>query len=52
MDRDSRVSLDDRGLIRDVTKVNVYFIALLLAVLVLVTYVPAVPMGPVEFFYR
>lgn len=36
----------------DVTKVNVYFIAVLLAVLVLVTYVPGVPMGLVELFYR
>jgi C4-dicarboxylate transporter DctM subunit len=36
----------------EVTKVNVYFIALLFAVLMLVTYVPAVPMGLVELFYR
>jgi tripartite ATP-independent transporter DctM subunit len=36
----------------DVTKVNVYFIAVLLAVLILVTYVPAVPMGLVNLFYR
>jgi len=36
----------------EVTKVNVYFIALLFAVLLLVTYVPAVPMGLVELFYR
>ncbi len=35
-----------------VTKVNVYFIGVLLALLVLVTYVPAVPMGLVNFFYR
>jgi tripartite ATP-independent transporter DctM subunit len=35
-----------------VSKVNVYFIGVLLAVLLLVTYVPAVPMGLVEFFYR
>jgi tripartite ATP-independent transporter DctM subunit len=36
----------------EVTKVNVYFIAVLLAVLILVTYVPAIPMGLVELFYR
>jgi TRAP-type C4-dicarboxylate transport system permease large subunit len=35
----------------DVTKVNVWFIAVLLAVLLLITYVPAVPMAPVHFFY-
>jgi tripartite ATP-independent transporter DctM subunit len=34
-----------------VTKVNVYFIAVLLAVLMLVTYVPIVPMGLVYLFY-
>jgi C4-dicarboxylate transporter, DctM subunit len=36
----------------EVTRVNVYFIAVLLLVLLLVTYVPAVPMGLVNFFYR
>jgi C4-dicarboxylate transporter DctM subunit len=36
----------------EVTKVNVYFIAVLLAVLLLVTYVPVTGMGLVEFFYR
>ncbi len=36
----------------EVSKVNVYFIAVLLAVLLLVTYVPIVPMALVEFFYR
>ena len=36
----------------EVSKVNVNFIAVLFAVLVLVTYVPAVPMTLVEFFYR
>jgi tripartite ATP-independent transporter DctM subunit len=36
----------------DVTKVNVYFIAVLAAVLILVTYVPAIPMGLVNLFYR
>jgi tripartite ATP-independent transporter DctM subunit len=34
-----------------VTKVNVYFIAVLLAVLLLVTYVPIVPMSLVHLFY-
>jgi tripartite ATP-independent transporter DctM subunit len=36
----------------EVSKVNIYFIAVLLLVLILVTYVPIVPMGLVEFFYR
>ncbi|MEO0822039.1 MAG: TRAP transporter large permease [Pseudomonadota bacterium] len=36
----------------DVTKVNVYFVAVLLGVLLLCTYVPAVPMFLVEYFYR
>ena len=35
-----------------VTKVNVWFILVLLFVLVLMTYVPALPLAPVEFFYR
>ena len=36
----------------EVTKVNVWFIATLLAVLVLVTYVPFTAMGLVDFFYN
>ncbi|MDH3280027.1 MAG: TRAP transporter large permease, partial [Gammaproteobacteria bacterium] len=36
----------------DVTKVNIYFIALLLILLLIVTYVPVVPMSLVELFYR
>ncbi|MBU0724903.1 MAG: TRAP transporter large permease [Alphaproteobacteria bacterium] len=36
----------------EVTKVNLPFIGILLAVLILVTYVPAVPMALVEYFYR
>lgn len=36
----------------DVSKVNIYFVAVLLAVLLLCTYVPAVPMFLVEYFYR
>ncbi len=36
----------------EVSRVNVYFIAVLLLVLMLVTYVPAVPMGLVNFFYH
>jgi C4-dicarboxylate transporter, DctM subunit len=35
----------------EVSKVNVWFIGVLLAVLLLVTYVPAVPMGLVDLFY-
>jgi len=36
----------------EVTRVNVYFIAVLLLVLALVTYVPIVPMGLVDVFYH
>ena len=36
----------------EVSKVNVYFIGVLGAVLLLVTYVPAIPMALVEAFYR
>ncbi len=36
----------------DVTRVNVYFIAVLVAVLLLVTYVPVTGMGLVDLFYR
>jgi TRAP-type C4-dicarboxylate transport system permease large subunit len=36
----------------DVSKVNVWFVGVLLAVLILVTYVPAIPMSLVELFYR
>ncbi len=35
-----------------VTRVNVYFIAVLVAVLLLVTYVPVTGLGLVEYFYR
>jgi tripartite ATP-independent transporter DctM subunit len=35
-----------------VTRVNVYFIAVLVAVLLLVTYVPVTGMGLVNYFYR
>jgi len=41
-----------RADIWDVSKVNVYFIGVLLLLLVIVTYVPIVPMGLVELFYR
>lgn len=36
----------------DVSKVNVFFVAVLLLVLMLCTYVPAVPMSLVNYFYR
>ena len=36
----------------EVSKVNLYFIAVLAAMLLLVTYVPAVPMVLVDLFYR
>jgi TRAP-type C4-dicarboxylate transport system permease large subunit len=35
-----------------VTRTNVYFIGVLVAVLMLVTYVPVTGMGLVEYFYR
>ncbi len=36
----------------EVSKVNIYFIGVLFTMLMLVTYVPAIPMSLVEFFYR
>ncbi len=36
----------------EVSKVNVYFVAVLLTVLIICTYVPVVPMFLVELFYR
>lgn len=36
----------------EVSKVNVYFVGVLAGVLLLVTYVPAIPMALVEAFYR
>jgi tripartite ATP-independent transporter DctM subunit len=36
----------------EVSKINIYFIAVLFTMLMLVTYVPAVPMTLVEYFYR
>ncbi len=41
-----------RADIWDVSKVNLRYIAVLLFVLLLVTYVPLIPMSLVEFFYR
>ncbi len=41
-----------RANIWDVSKVNVYFVAVLLTVLLICTYVPAIPMFLVEYFYR
>jgi C4-dicarboxylate transporter, DctM subunit len=35
-----------------VTKINVWFIGVLLAVLMLVTYVPGVSLGLVHYFYH
>ena len=45
---DSNIAKAD---IWEVTKVNVWFIGVLLLVLLLVTYVPVIPMGLVELFY-
>ena len=36
----------------EVTRVNVWFIGVLLAVLLMVTYVPITGMGLVQLFYR
>jgi C4-dicarboxylate transporter, DctM subunit len=36
----------------EVTRVNIWFIGILLAVLLLVTYVPITGMGLVQLFYR
>ena len=41
-----------RANIWDVSKINVYFVAVLFAVLMLCTYVPGVPLFLVEYFYR
>ena len=41
-----------RAEIWDVTRVNVYFISVLLIVLLLVTYLPVIPLSLVEYFYR
>ena len=41
-----------RANVWEVTKVNIYFVAVLLTVLMICTYVPAVPMFLVEYFYR
>ena len=36
----------------EVSKVNIYFIGVLVTMLMIVTYIPAVPMTLVDFFYR
>jgi tripartite ATP-independent transporter DctM subunit len=36
----------------EVSKVNIWFIAVLFAILMVVTYIPAIPMSLVEVFYR
>lgn len=41
-----------RANIWEVSKVNIWFIAVLLVVLLICTYVPAIPMFLVEYFYR
>ncbi len=41
-----------RANIWEVSKVNIWFVAVLLAVLMLCTYVPSVPLFLVEYFYR
>jgi tripartite ATP-independent transporter DctM subunit len=41
-----------RANIWEVSKVNIWFVAVLLVVLMICTYVPAIPMFLVEYFYR
>ena len=41
-----------RANIWDVSKINIYFIAVLFTVLMICTYVPSIPMFLVEYFYR
>lgn len=41
-----------RANIWEVSKVNIYFVAVLLTVLLMCTYIPAIPMFLVEYFYR
>ncbi len=41
-----------RADIWEVSKVNIYFIGVLFTMLMLVTYVPVIPMSLVDFFYR
>lgn len=41
-----------RANIWEVSKVNIYFIAVLFAVLMICTYVPSIPLFLVEYFYR
>lgn len=41
-----------RANIWDVSKVNIYFVAVLLTVLLMCTYIPAIPMFLVDYFYR
>lgn len=36
----------------EVSKVNIYFVGVLFAMLMMVTYIPAIPMALVEYFYR
>ena len=36
----------------EVSKINIYFIGVLFAMLMMVTYIPAIPMALVEYFYR
>jgi tripartite ATP-independent transporter DctM subunit len=36
----------------EVSKVNIYFVSVLFAVLMMVTYLPIIPMSLVEYFYR
>ena len=41
-----------RANIWDVSKINIYFIAVLLTVLLMCTYIPSIPLFLVEYFYR
>ena len=41
-----------RANIWDVTKVNIYFIAFLMTVLLMCTYIPSIPLFLVDYFYK
>jgi len=41
-----------RANIWEVSKINVYFVAVLLVILMMCTYIPSIPMFLVEYFYR
>ena len=51
-DRSTEVDSVAKADVWEVSKVNLWFIGVLVSMLLLVTYVPIVPMALVELFYR